>query len=434
MTSKTKQYLGLIIIALLALIPVVIWGLLRPLPFRFNGYANTFTSLGQVAGLVGMALFCLNLIMSARLKILEPFFGGLNRMYINHHFLGSLSFILLLCHPLFLAYTYATISLKAAAVFLLPGWDVYEQLFGSIALGGMIVILILTYYVKLPYHIWKVTHRMMALVFISAILHIFMIGSDIGQSVFLKGYMFFLVALGGLSIVYRSVFPQWLVPRFMYRVVGIAQQGPVAEVSLEPVKDHLSFTPGQFAFVSFRDRTVSAEEHPFTIVSAPQEKTLRLSIKDMGDFTKKIPQLTIGALAKIEGPFGEFTMQKYPARDYTWIAGGIGITPFMSMARGFTGKEKNINIALYYCVNSPEEAIFWEELKKIMQRIPFFTAIPFYSKEQGRITASFIAEKQNVAQSQIFLCGPVPMMRSLRQQFQQLGVKSQNLHSEEFAL
>ncbi len=101
--SRIKNNLGWVIFLALSLIPIVFWYLLKPINARFISLTTSLTSLGQITALVGMTMFSLTLILSARLKFLENYFGGLNRVYVTHHIFGSIAFILLLFHPLILA-------------------------------------------------------------------------------------------------------------------------------------------------------------------------------------------------------------------------------------------------------------------------------------------------------------------------------------------
>jgi len=154
----------------LSFLPILLW-LMAPSPVpRFGDSTASLASIGQLLGLTGAAMFGLNLILSARLRIIEKHFFGLDRVYRKHNQLGQLAFVLLLFHPLFLIPKYAT-SLYQAALFLLPGanWPVN---WGLAALTTMIFLIVLTLFVKLRYHIWKWTHKFLGLAFFLAGLHI----------------------------------------------------------------------------------------------------------------------------------------------------------------------------------------------------------------------------------------------------------------------
>lgn len=144
------------------------------------------TSLGQMAGLFGMALYSLNLILASRLKFLDGYFYGLNRVYNYHRAVGSIAFSLLLFHPLFLVFEYSGLSLRSAALFLLPFTGDPAVTYGIISLGLMIILLGLTFYAKIKYQRWKMSHKFMTLVFVFALLHVIFISSDISREMIIK--------------------------------------------------------------------------------------------------------------------------------------------------------------------------------------------------------------------------------------------------------
>ena len=185
--NKILSKSGWWILSVLSLIPLVLWIFESPLSLRFSSPSISTRSLGDIAGLCGMAMFSLVMILSARLKIFESFFNGINESYTAHHFFGGLALCLLLFHPVFLVYGYLSISLRAAALFLLPG-AMWAQNFGMIGLFLMIITLVITFYTKLKYQVWKFTHKFLGLAFIFAFLHTFLIGGDLTSNRSLKIY------------------------------------------------------------------------------------------------------------------------------------------------------------------------------------------------------------------------------------------------------
>ena len=115
-----KKYLGVTIIFLLVIFSIFLWYLRMPLVERFFDFNTTTTSLGEISGLVGMNLLLVTIILSGRFKFLEKYFGGLNKIYFWHHFLGGLALLFLLVHPIVLVLKYIKLSLYSAAMFLLP--------------------------------------------------------------------------------------------------------------------------------------------------------------------------------------------------------------------------------------------------------------------------------------------------------------------------
>ncbi|MDP2909916.1 MAG: ferric reductase-like transmembrane domain-containing protein, partial [bacterium] len=198
--SFIKNNLGWGVIFVLSFFPVLLWAVGRPFEERFSGPARTLTSFGQIAGLVGMAMFALALILSGKFGFLENRFGGPGKTYSAHHFLGAFSFVLLLSHPLFLAGKYLLISSKSAALFLLPGND-WPINFGIFGLLSLIILLVPTFFMRLPYEKWKLTHKFLGLTFFLAGFHSFFIPSDIALFLPLKIYMFSLFAAGFLAYI-----------------------------------------------------------------------------------------------------------------------------------------------------------------------------------------------------------------------------------------
>ena len=274
MKLQYSSKIGWPLLLILSFVPLIIW-MITPysLDKRFMrggefNYALTMQALGQALGLVGMAMFALNLVLGARLKWLESIFGGMNKVYIVHHILGGLSFILLLLHPLFLVAQY----LGAGAIGIKNSFTQFvvnphclanisltnpecSYVYGVIALGLMILFLVLTFFVKLPYHIWKLTHKFLGLAFFFAALHVLFIPSDVTSVAVLKYYMFFLVASGFAAIIYRTVLGFFLVPQLEYIVDEVRTINPtIVEIVMHPKdeKKRVTYTPGQFIFIGFK--------------------------------------------------------------------------------------------------------------------------------------------------------------------------------------
>ena len=152
----------------------------------------------------------------------------------------------------------------------------------------------------------------------------------------------------------------------------------------------------------------------------------------VGDYTSLLKKLTKDTPVKLEGPYGRFCYH-YHGKNQIWIAGGIGITPFLSMAGSLN--DPSYNIDLFYSVHNQQEAIYLNELVHISSRIKGFRVFPFYTEAQGRLNAEIVqATVGNLKGKEIFLCGPPPMMKALRSQFNKLKVHNRKIHSEEFQL
>lgn len=417
------------IIVILSSIPVIIWLFMQPLGIRFFDLNAVTTSLGQILGLVGMVLFSINLILAGRFKFLDKYFKALDKVYANHSKLGAISFSLLLFHPLFLVVKFIAISLKDAALFFVPFVNT-PITWGILSLGLMIVLMSLTFYIKLKYHVWKISHKAMVIVFVFAIFHTFFVSSDISRNDFLRYYILFL-AMIGLFVSIRQTFLNKLIKKFNYKVKNINQLNEsIREIEMEPLNKKMIFIPGQFAFFEFFSNGVNSESHPFSISSSNLDNNLKITVKNLGDYTSSLINLKQGDNVLVDGPYGNFSYKKIQNKNQIWIAGGIGITPFLSMAKSL---EKDYAVDLYYSVKENKEAVYVNDLIEISQKIPNFRFNLWAASVNGYINSGVVANlSKDLESKDIFLCGPPAFIESLKNQFLSLGVDIKKIHYENF--
>jgi len=446
-----RYKLGWAAIILLTAIPCLRVFALLSAPGQTADLFTVFTTLGQITGIAGLMLYAINLVMAMRLRIMEDYFGGLNRMYIAHHLTGGIALILLSFHPILLALRYlatATLqSFQAAAQFLWihpisyssPIGNDMAINFGIVALLGMVVLLILTFFIHLPYRIWLFTHKFLGVAFFFAGLHVLFIKGTVSGDGFLRWYLLFWVGLGLIAFVYRTLVGKILIRHYNYHVQEVKTPGKdVVSLILSPIDTKMDFEPGQFVFIRFRYsgvKGVTTEAHPFSISSAPSDNVVRLSVKALGDYTRDLLKIKPGAIAEIEGAYGKFSYKNYDNPNQIWIGGGIGITPFLSMARSLR-PETGLNVDLYYSVKVVEEMIDTQALNALTASPALnFRLIPHIGTDKGLLTADVVeSQSQGLNNKDFYLCGPPPMMKALRKQLKAKGVPNFRIHSEEFSM
>jgi predicted ferric reductase len=405
---------------------------MEPLGFRFSDLGAITTSLGQIFGLVGMVLFSITLILAGRYKFLDKFLKGLDKVYHNHHKLGAIAFILLLFHPLFLVVRYAMMSIHDAGLFFIPFINM-PITWGIISLILMIIFLGITFYTRLKYQIWKFTHKFMTLAFFFAVFHTLVISSDVSRSNLLRYYIL-LFALAGLFSISRKVFfDQLPINRYRYKVKNINQLNQdVVEVEMISLNKKMIFAPGQFAFFKFKSGKVSSESHPFSISSSTSENNLKIIVKNLGDYTNLLKKLRVNDGVLVDGPYGNFSYKKIKNKNQIWIAGGIGITPFLSMAKTL---ESDYKVDLYYSVKGNKDAIRVGDLQEVARRNPNFRYKLWVTNDNGYIKLEIISKMSgSLNDKEIFLCGPSGFMESLESQFISLGINAKKIHYENFSL
>jgi predicted ferric reductase len=203
-----------------------------------------------------------------------------------------------------------------------------------------------------------------------------------------------------------------------------------------------AYVPGQFAVVSFRSSHISSEPHPFTLSSTPsRNERLQFTIRASGDWTRQVQNLQPGDRALIQGPFGRFGhLFTKPNRELIMIAGGIGITPMLSMLRFMADDGDPRPITLIWSNRSRQHAVFDDEMDDLaakltgLRRIPIFTIRSQTEKASGRINRKLL-EKSLMGCSRgsaIFLCGPPQMMKRVKTDLKILGFPARAIYTEAF--
>ena len=437
-SDRLHGYLGPLWLVTLCAVPVVLWAGSAPLDSRFEGRYATLTSLAVVSAFAGTSAFALNLVLGARLRPVETLFGGLERMYKAHRLNGQVAFVLLLGHVVLILASRATISTSTALDLLRPsaGWTVVA---GLLAFAGMTAAIVLTLFVRLGHELFVYIQRSFGLVFLGATYHVFTTEGARDDSRALNLYMASLATVGIAAFLYRSVLGNLLVRRSKYRVAAVNRlDESVTEVVMEPRGAPLAHQPGQFLFVNLREPFseqfppfMRNQFHPFSITSAPSEPRLRITVKAVGDYTRALRTLEPGSEAVVEGPYGAFSSDARSDRQI-WIAGGIGVTPFLSMARSLNGSSPAVDF--YYCVEHEAEAHFLDELRSIASERDDFRVVVVPRDRDGFITAERLAaENADLAAADVLVCGPPAMIVSLRSQLRAQGVPAERIHAEEFS-
>jgi ferredoxin-NADP reductase len=183
----------------------------------------------------------------------------------------------------------------------------------------------------------------------------------------------------------------------------------------------------------------------FSLVSAPHEKELRIATR-MRDtaFKRSLKDLPEGVEAEVEGPFGSFTLHENVVRPAVFLAGGIGITPFHSMAHDAAARDLPHRMTLFYSNRRPEDAPYLSEFDALAKAHPRFTFVPTmtdtglsagaWSGERGYVDAAMLARHLPAdAVPVYYLAGPQGMVLALRDMLKASGVSGDDIRYEEFS-
>ena len=300
----------------------------------------------------------------------------------------------------------------------------------------MISAFVFMLFVRLPYLFWVRTHQLHWFAGIIGCFHALVITSDISVYPPLRIWIIMWIVFGSLSFLYIFLYYKWIASVYVYEVSKINRSLDVINVSAKPTRRKIPYVPGQFAYIGFKNKNVGGEQHPFSFSSAPYEEEVRFSIKMLGDYTVKLPLLKKGDKMYIKGPYGKFgDVYINGKRPLVWIVGGIGVTPFLSMLRNEKQLVEERNIVLFYCFSSPEEGMFAEEIKQLVENKKTIEVHEWCSTERGRFSIPKILEiLEKYDKFDVQICGPGPMMESLKQQFEEIGVNSERILFEKFQM
>lgn len=390
--------------------------------------------VSQLSAINGAMMMSLNFILAGRIKLFERIFGGLDKVYKFHKKIGKYAFALLWFHPLFLILD-NFLGLKTILRYLWFG-ETMAYNFGLAALYLMTILIILTVAIKLPYHIWKHTHRLMVLALIFAAAHINTAFSDTTYFLPLKIWLLAFASFGIFMWFYTEIiFGRFGKHIHTYKVSKLNIKGSIAELIFENVKNPITYIGGQFVLMSFKNnKRIPAEFHPYTISSGPNED-LRISAKDLGNYSTKLFSAQPGDEVKIIGPYGFFTYESLKEhKNQIWIAGGIGVTPFLSILTDMIEKNADNDISFIYSVKSPEEAVYLQEIKYKISNLKNGKLIEHYSDQAGFLNAVVIAKMtgKNLPSATILMCGPAVMTAKLKQNFKDAGIPQERVIFEDF--
>ncbi len=430
MPNKRKIALGLIV--LLTVLAIPIWFISFPeTTFRHN-LKPWFIYTSQVAGIMGFILYAFSLVLSTRIRWIEDLFGGLDKVYHTHHTVGKIAFFLILYHPLAVAFRWIPEDIGKALLYIFPTHRRLAIDLGSWALLGFILLMLVTIVVKIPYDKWKLTHKLTGVVFVLFIPHIFLLDELVSANPFLSTYLGLFAVLGIVSFLYKAVFFSWLANKKSYTVQNIDRLNEqVMEITLSPNGKQLQYTPGQFCFFSYYHPKISREAHPFTICNTPSDNNITIIVKALGDYTNHLYRtLKPDTKAFVEGPYGRFNYKNHP-QPQIWIAGGVGIAPFVSWINYLVEAPipTNFNTDLYYCVNSQEEVIYRQKFEAFEHKVDGFSFHLIRADREGFLSARDMVDLSN---REIFICGPKEMRRSLLKELKKLQFPKQNIHFEDF--
>ena len=430
------------------LVVTALWTADRGVQELLGGLATGLTSLGRLAGLLSADLMLIQVVLMARVPLIERRFGQ-DRIARWHRLAGFTSFHLLLAHVVLTALGYAGTARRNV---LVETWDLVTTYPGMLLATAALALLVLVVVTsiraarrRLRYESWHLLHLYAYLGIALALPHQLWTGADFLASAAARAYWWtvYLLALASV-LVYRLGLPAWRTLRHRVEVAAVVPEAPgITSVWLRGRDLHrLPARAGQFFLWRFLDGPGWSRAHPYSLSAPPNGDQMRITVKDLGDDSSRVATLRPGTRVLLEGPYGRLTGEHWRGGGITMLACGVGITPLLALLWELPYAPGEA--VLVYRARPAEELAFRAELDRLAAergvvahllvgpraRRPGW--LPAYA--EGIPDAEALRRlSPGIAGHDVFLCGPDGWVEAARAATRAAGVPEAHTHHERFA-
>jgi predicted ferric reductase len=411
--------------------------------------ADGLTSAGRLTGLVAADLLLVQVVLMARVPLLERAFGQ-DRLAAIHRLVGLTSFNLMVAHVVLITWGYAAGSLADTPATL---WDLTWDYPGMLlaAAGTLCLFLVVGTSIRaarrrIRYESWHLLHLYAYLGVGLALPHQLWTGQEFLVSPAATAYWWTLwAAAAGAVLVWRVALPLWRSARHDLRVTSVVTEADgVVSVYLAGRRlDLLRAEAGQFFEWRFLGRPGWTRAHPYSLSAAPDGRSLRITVKELGDDSATLRALRPGTRVLVEGPYGRLSPRARTRRKVALIGAGVGITPLRALAEG-----------LDY---APGDAVL---LQRFHDQPLFAHELDLIARERGLRVVGLPGPRRSahswlgswpgsdldgvddltalrrwvpdIAERDVYVCGPELWVDGVRRTTQAAGLPPEQLHVETF--
>ncbi|WP_217476035.1 ferredoxin reductase family protein [Stutzerimonas stutzeri] len=399
----------------------------------------------QFSGLLAIGAMSAAIYLAIRPRLLERLFDGLDKTYRLHKWLGIAALLISVTH-----WGWAQVPKWLVDLGWLPpparhgagrvqrgvlGWlDAqrgFAEAIGEWAFYLAAILITLALLKRIPYGWFHKIHRWLSVVYLVLVVHSVLLLPPAYWPSLLGVAIAVLLVTGS----YAACVSLWRRVGRRHQVVGhisdltYHQDNRVLQVTIALEGSWPGHQPGQFSFVTFDPKEGS---HPFSLSSAWQDDgLLSFSIKGLGDYTRSLPtRLRNGDAVTVEGPYGCFDFAGHKPGQI-WIAGGIGIAPFLARLEALAADGRGSGIDLFYCTSAPDQR-FIARIRQLADsaRISFHLLV---ASEHGRLTAEHLRQQiPDWQQRDVWFCGPARFGHQLQRDLEGYGLPAADFHQEVF--
>jgi 3-phenylpropionate/trans-cinnamate dioxygenase ferredoxin reductase subunit len=414
---------------------------------RIRNGSSLLSELSVGMGLLATSMLVCAVVLPSRLRSLTRTFG-IDGVLGIHRFVGLAITLLVGLHVVLVV---AANPANVALFDVVHAPDRARAALGAtVALGALIAQTVLRRRLRHRYEVWRWVHVVLAAaVLVLSGLHIWWLNHLVRDAAMRA--LFTVLAVSVLVVLaYRWL---WLPLRGARREYVVREIRPetstVSTLVLEPRRNgarrgyrSLAFAPGQFAWLRLHP-SIWAQEHPFTIASSAHLGLwTEFTIRHSGDFTRQLRLLRPGSPVWVDGPHGAFTLDLHRTTGLVMIAGGVGITPMMSMLRTLAHRRDRRPHRLLMVARTIDDLLFRAEIRQLQQRLDLTVVEllrqppPSWTGESGTVDAELLTAllpgefRRN--QLDYYLCGPPALVTDVLTVLEGLDIPQPRIHTEQF--
>ncbi|NMM85623.1 hypothetical protein B2J88_14795 [Rhodococcus sp. SRB_17] len=415
-----------------------------PLVFAVLGHSGPgrgfLTEFSVALGFIGLSMMGMQFALVARFQTAAKPFGE-DALVQFHREISYVALAFILAHPILLQV--AGIDIVSLLNLAQAPWRARFAVTSTVLLLVLIATSIWRRRMKIRYEVWQVLHGAVSVLVVAfALAHVFLVGYYVDDAwkkwlwaIMTGALIFLLLWIRVIRPIMRLRQP-WKIESVVH------ERGDAVTLTMVPIGHQgFRFEPGQFGWLTVDRSPFSVTAHPFSFSSSSENGTaISMTIKSLGDFTSTVGTISPGTPAYLDGPHGVFTPDRNDGPGFVLIAGGVGITPMMSILRTMADRRDNRPYLLFYASNSLDDITFDEELIELKLRLNLTivhilrTPPAEWTGEQGFLDRDMIARHlpDHHERLQYLVCGPGPMLDAIEDALTALGVPAPHLHTERF--
>jgi len=412
-------------------------------PAELSTPGGLLTAIGQVTALYGTYFALIQLVLMSRSPWLDQTFG-MDGLAVAHRWLGFATAWLLLGHIIATTVGYALGDGTSVVDEFVSLVTTYPYVLMALVSAGLFAAVTISSIRaarrKLSRETWYGIHLYAYLAIALGFLHQLFNGADFMHDQVASLYWIGLyVATIALVLIFRVGQPVWTSMRHRLVVSNVVREAP-GVVSLYITGrdlDQLAVRAGQWFQWRFMTRDGWWRAHPFSISSAPNGRWLRITVKDLGDWSKQLQEIHAGTRVAVEGPYGILTGARRTRRRVLMVAGGIGITPLRSLLEALPAAPGEL--VLVYRAARPTDVVFRDELDQLARQRGIVVHYLIGRRGSPGMPTDPLAPRPlltlvpDVVDRDIYVCAPTPMMQTVEASLAELRVPSSQIHAERFS-